>query len=182
MGITLGSVNRLPAEVSGEFTRCCICHKLTRAIHWHHTVPRALGGTDSLQIPLDGDCHTALHSKADAVVSMIRNPGKKHKLGQFWSSADDEQRAETWLRILVDSMLTPPVSEDNLPVLLPQKRVSKSVRFALDLLKRDLPGVTNLGQVLEYCIIFTLKSKGLYDETLTQNRNKATDRLRSKLW
>jgi hypothetical protein len=182
MGITVGGVNRLPAEVSGEFTRCCICLQLTRAIHWHHTIPRSLGGEDGLQIPLDGDCHTALHSKADAVVSMIRNPGKKHKLGQYWSKSDDEQRAETWLRILVDSMLTPPVSGDNLPVLLPQRRVSKSIRFALDLLKRDLPGVTNLGQVLEYCIIFTLKSKGLYNETLEQDRNQATGRLRGKLW
>ena len=171
--------NRLPAEMRGEFTRCCICGEYVRAIHWHHTIPRSLGGTDSLQVPLDGDCHTNLHAKAEAVVAALR----KHKpksMGRFWSDPDIEQRAETWLRILVDAMLFPPVDERDLHVLLPAISVDKQLRFELDVLKRDLPGITNLRQVLEYCIIYTLRAKGIRNEP--EVKREGTGKRRNVLW
>lgn len=171
--------NRFQAETVGDFTRCIICNQLTRAIHWHHTVPRALGGVDSLQIPIDGNCHTALHAKADATVALLAG-NRKDAVGNFWSDGSD-LRAEPWLRILVDAMLNPPVSPEDKQVLLPSISVGRELRFALDLLKRDLPGVTNLGQVLLYCVNFTLNRKG-YNHEKDGSFSHSGSHKRNDLW
>ena len=109
--------NRLPPEKDGMFTRCCICFEWTRNIHWHHTTPRALGGEHSLQIPIDGDCHTTLHAKSEAVVSFLKG-NRQEQPGRFWADKNSEQRAQPYLEILVNSMLNPPVSTED-------KRISR---------------------------------------------------------
>lgn len=174
--------NRLPAEKRGDLVRCIICGQFSRAIHYHHTVPRSLGGEASLQIPIDGNCHTTLHAKAEATVSRL-NGKRREPVGQFWDDPQAEQNAETWLRILVDAMLNPPVAAGQKEILLPMIKVPADTRFALDLLKRDLPGITNMTQVLLYCIEFTLKAKGLRNEKDDEHgRHKGTGKDRNRLW
>lgn len=175
----------MAADVQGQMTRCCICGGLTRNIHWHHTVPQALGGVDSLQIPLDGDCHTTLHAKANAVISRLAGR-RKEPVGNFWADPRAEQMAETWLKILVDAMMNPPVVAGQKEILLPMIKVDVNTRFAMELLKRDTPGMTNMSQVLRYCIEYTLRNKGIKDESKdesTERRsNQKTGKKRAKLW
>ena len=173
MGFPLGEVNRLHPDMKGEMTRCCICGDFTRSIHWHHTVPLALGGADSLQIPLDGDCHTQLHSKASAMVAMLS--GNKKAIGRFWDDPNAERRADTWLNILVGAMLNPP-STDNKMFSLGGLKVDAGLRYGLELLKRDL-GVGSITVAVIYCIKFTLKAKGLKHE-----QNKSTGKRNTGLW
>jgi hypothetical protein len=153
--------------------------------HWHHTVPRSLGGEDSLQIPLDADCHNTLHHKASAIVAQFRG-GKKTKIGQFWPSVDSERRAEQWLQILVSSMLFPPdTASGDKQTLLPMIKVGPQVRQGLDLLKKDLPGITNIEQTLFYCVMFTLQSKGYYNnvnETKSPDNKRRNPSKRDNLW
>lgn len=179
----MANENRLPAETSGELTRCIICGKFSRSIHYHHTVPRSLGGEDSLQIPIDGDCHTTLHAKAEAVVSKLAGNRKK-AIGQFWHDPEVEQRAEMWLSILVDAMINPPVQPGQKEVLLPMIKVDLETRMALELLKRDTPGITNMSQVLRYCIETTLKVKGLKngDSKNAHTGYQSTRKKRTELW
>lgn len=174
--------NRYYAEKRGELTRCIICGQFTRSIHWHHTVPRSLGGEDSLQIPIDGNCHTTLHAKSEAVVSRMRGNRQK-PVGQFWESVEAEQRAEPWLKILVEAMLNPPVEPGQREILLPMIKVPADLRLDLELLKRDLPGITNMSQALLYCIEFTLKAKGLRDEKANDTRrDQSPSKKRNSLW
>lgn len=154
---------RLPAEKKGDLTRCIICSRFSRAIHWHHTIPRSLGGENSLQIPLDGNCHTTLHSKSEAVCARLRGT-RTEPVGAFWDDHTSESRAEPWLKILVEAMLDPPVSESDKRILLPSISVDLEVRHALEILKRDTPGITSIASTLRYCIGFTLKAKGLQHE------------------
>lgn len=170
--------NRLPPETRGDFTRCCICFEFTRAINWHHTVPQAVGGEDSLQIPLDADCHSTLHSKADAIVAYLVG-NRKDPVGRYWDNEESEERAETWLRILVEALLEPPISSDDKKVRLGAPKVDMETRSELALLKQDLPGVTNLMQVLQYCIHFTLHNKGYKDG---KTNNNASTGKRSNDW
>lgn len=172
------------------FERCCICTTFTSAIHWHHTIPRALGGEDSIQIPLCGDCHTTLHSKADAHFAFIKN-GKKRPMVKYWSKFEDEERAEPWFKVLLASMLDPPVQTEDKLVLLPSIKVDMNLKAAIDVLKLDLKGqgITNLSQVIEFCIKNTLKQKGIpHDKKDPSNRHykqnensKNSDRF-SKVW
>lgn len=167
--------NLLPARVEGQFTFCCICLKPTATPHWHHTIPRSLGGEDSLQIPLDADCHNTLHHKASSIVANIKG-GKKKKLGQFWPSTESERRAEQWLQILVQAMLFPPISANSeKQTLLPMIKVGPRVRQGLDLLKKDLPGITNIEQTLLYCVMYTLQSKG-YNNNVNEKKSPDTER------
>lgn len=160
-------VNKLPPETDGDFTKCCICHQWTRNIHWHHTTPQALGGKDSLQIPIDGDCHTTLHAKADAAASFLRG-NRNEPPGRYWDSWESEQRAQPYLEILVSSLLNPPISDGEKRIKLANPEVDLPTRELLDRLKKDLPGVTNMSQVIDYCIHYTLRTKGYSNEELNQ--------------
>lgn len=169
----MGIVNKYPAEVSGDMTRCCICTKFTRSIHWHHTIPQACGGAESLQIPLCGDCHTQLHSKASAIVARIHGH-RKTKLGAYWANPMHEGYAEPWLQILVNAILVPPAGEGKM-VLLPSQRVKLDLRYGLELLKRDL-GNISVANAIMYCIKFTLNSKGIkYEQHDKSNNQRKTD-------
>lgn len=176
--------NRLPAESNGALTRCIICGQFSRAIHWHHTVPRSLGGELSLQIPIDGNCHTTLHAKAEAVVSRL-NGKRREPVGEFWADPEAEHRAQTWLQILVDAMLNPQVAPGQKEILLPMIKIPVDLRFELELLKRDTPGITNMSQVLRYCIEFTLKQKGLKQHEQKDDEprpNSRSGKKRTDLW
>jgi len=180
----MANENRLPAEKKGDLVRCIICGKFSRSIHYHHTVPRSLGGEHSLQIPIDGDCHTTLHAKAEAVVSRLAGH-RKQPIGTFWDDPEAEQRAEMWLSILVNAMLNPPVQPGQKEVLLPMIKVDMETRMALELLKRDTPGITNMSQVLRLCIELTLKSKGLKNgesKSSTHTRHQGSRKKRTDLW
>ncbi|UAW53445.1 hypothetical protein pEaSNUABM30_00327 [Erwinia phage pEa_SNUABM_30] len=175
--------NRLPAATKGDLSQCIICLKFSRSIHYHHTVPRSLGGELSLQIPIDGDCHTTLHAKAEAVVAKLAG-NRKQPIGTFWDDPDAERRAQTWLDILVDAMINPPVQPGQKEVLLPMIKVDMETRHALELLKRDTPGITNMSQVLRLCIETTLKSKGLKngESKSTHSGHQSTRKKRTDLW
>lgn len=167
--------NRLPAEQEGDFTRCCICFEYTKSPHWHHTVPRSLGGEYELQIPLDGDCHTTLHAKADAIVSYLKG-NRKEPVGNYWMDKDAEKRAHPYLQILVRAMMDPPVDTEDKKILLGQQKVDLETRAQLEMLKRDLQGVTNLGQVVQYCIHFTLDNKGYKNEKQETNPDEPSSK------
>jgi hypothetical protein len=171
--MALGTVNRFPAEVVGDMTKCCICANFTRSIHWHHTIPQATGGTESLQIPLCGDCHTQLHSKASAIVAKIHG-NRKTKIGAYWANPMHEGFAEPWLQILVNAILVPPAGEDKM-VLLPSQRVKLDLRYGLEILKRDL-GNISVANAIMFCIKFTLHSKGIkYEQHDKSNNQKQTN-------
>lgn len=156
-----------------KFQRCLICQKLSSAIHMHHTIPQALGGESSLQIPLDGDCHTTLHAKASACVSFNKGNRKKRP-GSFWANPEHELNAEPWVNILVRAMMNPPRGSDEKLTLLPSIKVDAERRVALDCLKQDLQGISNMSQVLKFCIDFTLMSKGLL-QNVEQTKNKTNN-------
>lgn len=173
-----------------KFDTCCICTTQTTAIHWHHTIPRALGGEDSIQIPLCGDCHTTLHKKADAHLAYMKNQ-KRLPLDRYWSKLEDEQRAEPWFKILLASMLNPPVEQEDKLTLLPSIKVGSQLRVAIDVLKQDLKGegITSLSKLLLYCIKYTLKQKGIpYDNKNPGHRhNKQNEKQKNsnrlfKMW
>lgn len=178
--------NRLPAETRGNLTRCIICTKMTGAINWHHTVPRSLGGTESLQIPVCGDCHTSLHSNALGVVAQINKPRKSnapHKT--YWANPADQQRAKHWLQILVQALLLPPISVGDKKTLLPMIAVDSSTRQQLSLMQKDLQGVTNLEQLLLFCINYTLKNRGYKNDKepqLEEDRHGKNRNRRTHLW
>ncbi|MGL5013458.1 MAG: HNH endonuclease signature motif containing protein [Bacteroidales bacterium] len=181
--------NRLPAETSGNLTRCIICTKMTGAINWHHTIPRSLGGTESLQIPVCGDCHTSLHSNALGVVAQISKPSKSNKSNAtnktYWSNPADQQRAKHWLQILVQALLLPPISVGDKKTLLPMIAVDSSTRQQLSLMQKDLQGVTNLEQLLLFCINYTLKNRGYKngkEPQLNKGRSSKSINGRSHLW
>lgn len=166
---------KLQADTRGEMTRCVICRQFFASIHWHHTVPRSLGGDDELQIPLCGSCHTALHAKAEAICARIRGKGKKLK--QFWANVQDEDRADKWLRVLVSSILYPPVAADEKMVLLPSIKVDSQRRYAIEVIKRD-HGLTSLAQALLLCIDYTAAKQGITNNgSKNPNGNK-----KRKLW
>jgi hypothetical protein len=161
--------NKLPVVKRADGCElCCICMNWFANIHWHHTIPRSLGGSDSLQIPIDGACHTTLHAHADAIVARIGAKNPK-PLRKFWADPETELRAKTWLEILVKALLSPPVSSNAKMTLLPMVHADPATRQGLELLKKDLPGITNMEQTILYCINHTLRSKGL------KNDNKKTD-------
>lgn len=168
--------NRLPVVKRADgFEQCCICLNWFANVHWHHTIPRSLGGVDSLQIPIDGACHTTLHAQAEAIVARIG--AKKAKvLKRGWADPKAELRAKTWLDILVSALRQPPVSSDLKMTLLPMVHADPVMRQGLEMLKKDLPGITNMEQAILYCINFTLRSKGLYnDKKKSSSRQGPTD-------
>lgn len=184
--------NKLPVVTRSDgFEQCCICTKWFKNIHWHHTIPRACGGEDSLQIPIDGSCHTTLHAKADAIVARI-GASKSDPLPTYWSDPAAERRAEVWLKILVDALLRPPVSSNAKMTLLPMVHADPATRQGLELLKKDLTGITNMEQTVLFCINYTLRSKGYkkngeerhHDQQRngTKDQNQSNSKRKTNLW
>lgn len=79
-------------------------------------------------------------------------------------------------------MLNPPVLPGQKEILLPMIKVDAETRFAMDLLKRDTPGMTNMSQVLRYCIEYTLRNKGLKNENSERRTNQKPGKKRTELW
>ena len=159
---------------------CTICHGQTGAIEWHHTVPQALGGVDSLQIPLCSDCHSTLHKKALAVYARITGSSKK-AVARFWNDPNVERNAEQFVEIIVNAMLNPPDSTAKTYKIVVE--VDAHTHNGLKILKQDTPGVTNLPTAIRYCIKQTLINKGLYHEQRNQN-SSSNPRAKNKnsLW
>ena len=150
---------------SGE---CTICAGYFTMLVWHHTVPQAHGGVDSLQIPLCASCHTILHAQADAIVAKIKS-GKPISR-KFWPNDDDARRAQPYVKIIVDSTLHQGElldKEYKLNVV-----VSAEVHNALKCLKQDIQGISNLHDTVLYCVHHTLKSRGLLNDTNTNHNQK----------
>lgn len=145
---------------------CTICHGQTNAIEWHHTVPQALGGVDSLQIPLCSDCHSTLHKKALAVHSRITGKSKK-AVNRFWNCPNVEKNADQFVEIIVTAMLNPPDSTTKTYKMVVE--VDANMHNGLKLLKQDTPAITNLQTAIRLCIKQTLQNKGLYYEQSPEN-------------
>ena len=160
---------------------CTICHCQTTAIEWHHTVPQALGGKDSLQIPLCSDCHTTLHKKALAVYSVVA--GKSKKIDKtFWTDPEAERNAEQFVIIIVNAMLNPPDRTAKTYKMVVE--VDTDLHEGLNLLKLDLKGmgVTNLSQAILHCIKQTLQNKGLYHVTSKDSSSHSRTKSKNSLW
>jgi hypothetical protein len=135
---------------------CLICTRHFSALHWHHTVPQALGGKDSLQIPLCGSCHTQLHAHAEGIVAQQRNGRKISRT--YWTDHTQEENAKPYLEILVVSIMNAPSSLAG-KFFMVQSRIPAVVHRALHLYKMD-SGLRNLDQALLLCLSETLKKKG----------------------
>lgn len=162
--------------------KCTICEQDFSLLHWHHTVPQALGGVNSLQIPLCSDCHNVLHAHASAIVARM-NSGKKITR-QYWRTPRMAENAQQWVAILVDAILNPTISAEDKGYKL-QLEVPGKLHRALQVLKQDLPGVTSLPDTIMYCIAETLKHKGLTDGNATNNRSQSRrqpKRSKDDLW
>lgn len=140
---------------------CTICTRFFSTLHWHHTIPQALGGVHSLQIPLCGNCHTTLHANADAIVAKMR--GGKNIKKNYWPNPGDAERAQEWLGILVNAMLDPSTVNVKDKQFLISTKIDYETHQALVQLKKMLK-VTNLQDVYLFCIANTLKQRGLYNE------------------
>lgn len=165
---------------------CTICTHFTTGLNWHHTIPQSLGGEHSKQIPLCGTCHEILHKKADAFKACIIK-GKPQPEEPFWLLPQDEERAEYWFRVLLAALLNPPQDLVDKMTLLPSLKVDTITRSSLNVLKDD-KGLTNMTQVLEYCIKTTLENLGLehgLNKNVTNNKvvhKKTTNSRPPKLW
>lgn len=135
---------------------CTICTRHFSALHWHHTVPQALGGKDSLQIPLCGSCHTQLHAHAEGIVARQRTGRKVSR--NYWANHVEEANARPYIEILVTSILNAPSSLAG-KMMMVQSRIPGDVHRALHLYKMD-SGLRNLDQALLLCLCETLKKKG----------------------
>ena len=168
---------------------CSICTNYFSLLHWHHTVPQALGGEDSLQIPLCSDCHNVLHANGDALVAKVRSGKPITK--NYWHRPGDRQRALPYLDVLVRSMLDPPINPEDKEYKT-QLGVPANLHTGLKLLKAELQGINSLPNTILYCIAFTLKARGLYhdgnknkDKTGSasiKKNNSGTKKPRAQLW
>ena len=127
---------------------CCICERKSAAIHWHHTVPVACGGRDSLQIPLCGGCHTSLHAAASHVVAQLRrSPQQRVVSKQFWYSVEEKQRAKPYLDTLVTALINhAPQPLHTVVVKIPTTLHQKLVQLQNDL------GHRNITQTVAWCV------------------------------
>lgn len=160
---------------------CLICTRHFSALHWHHTVPQALGGKDSLQIPLCGSCHTQLHANADGVVARIRTGRKMTR--KYWVNVQEESNAEPYIEILVKAILNAPPSLAGKEWMV-QTRMPDKLHKALHLFKID-SGLPNLEQALLLCLAETLKKKGYLngnDESHTQTGQGNSKKPAAPLW
>lgn len=149
---------------------CTICTKFFTLLHWHHTVPQALGGEDSLQIPLCSDCHNVLHAHASAYVAKITNGTSITRT--YWTDENDARRSGPYLEILITSILYPPLDPEDKEYKM-QVPVPKDFHSALKILKKELNGVTTLPKAILYCIAFTLKHRGIiHDNNINRPEHK----------
>lgn len=151
-----------------DSTRCTICHGRT-AIDMHHTVPRSRGGEDSLQIPLCSVCHKSLHFHALALCARIRSGKPITKV--YWKSAEEQERAEPYLEILVKALLSP------IPEGVERKHLISCVVDTdafeyLKLLQLDI-GANSQEATILYCLNLALEHRGL---------KHVKDRDKANLW
>jgi hypothetical protein len=148
---------------------------------WHHTVPQAYGGVDSLQIPLCASCHTILHANADAIVAKIQTG--KSITRRFWTNDSAADRAKKYVSLIVNATLYRHEVEDKeykLNVI-----ISAELHNALVRLKQDLTGVSTLNDAVLYCVVNTLAQRGLYcvgDDERSEKGPQLTGKSRSDLW
>ncbi len=159
---------------------CCICMEHFNLLHWHHTVPQALGGVDSLQVPLCSDCHNVLHAHAEGIVARQRNGKPIQRV--YWDTSEKENNSKPYLEILVTAILNPPI--------LPEDKMTKisievpyTLHRALHLLKMD----NNLGSLVKavlYCIAYTLKNKGIVDGNFRnkEKQQQTSKKSKASLW
>lgn len=150
---------------------CKICLQHEAIMHSHHTVPQSRGGKDSLQIILCPTCHNSLHANGVFMVAQIRR-NKIRKAKRFWKNSEDESRAQAYLEILVRALITP------LPAGFERDHlVTTTVKTSnfedLKMLQLDL-GQSSMEKTLNYCIAFTLQSKGI--------TNVGQSKKESELW
>lgn len=138
---------------------CTICEKHFTLLHWHHTVPQALGGKDSMQIPLCSQCHNVLHANAEAVVAARR--GGKANTRIFWKTSREESNAQPWLEILVEAIENASNVVGKNYVM--QFRATAQLHRALQLFKMD-SGVTSLDQAVILAISEILRAKGYLND------------------
>lgn len=162
---------------------CTICVKHFTLLHWHHTTPQALGGKDSLQIPLCSQCHNLLHAHAEAVVAQVRT-GRQSKR-QYWANDTQEQNAKPYLDILVSAILSAADNGVAGKKWMISSRIPDEVHKALHLFKID-SGLRNLDQALLLCLAETLKKKGYLDgqddNSQSQTGKSRTKKPSTSLW
>lgn len=161
---------------------CTICAKHSNAVEWHHTTPRAFGGSNSLEIPLCSDCHGLVHKKALAVYAFVTK-GTKLKKQMFWSDIQSENRAQPYVETIVQAMLNHDRQEKTVKVMT---ALDAMLHTELMKLKTDLQ-LGSLDNAVRYCIQFTLEQKGFVNEKQknksggnTNTSNDAGNRKRSE--
>ena len=149
---------------------CTICTKWFPLLHWHHTVPQALGGKDSLQIPLCAQCHNLLHAHALAIVARHTTGRKTTK--NFWANAVMENNAGEYVKIIVDAALSDNVAGKQYVM---QFKASPALHTALQLYKMD-SNVSSLEKAMVLAISETLRRRGYLDnEHSKRNQRKGED-------
>ena len=146
---------------------CTICEQHFTLLHWHHTVPQALGGKDSMQIPLCSQCHNLLHANSEAVVAARR--GGKANTRNFWKTSREESNAQPWLEILVDAIENAASVVGKNYVM--QFRATAQLHRALQLFKMD-SGVTSLDRAVILAISETLRAKGYLNDNSTEEHQR----------
>lgn len=150
---------------------CTICENHFTLLHWHHTVPQALGGKDSMQIPLCSQCHNLLHANSEAVVAARR--GGKANTRKFWRTVREEVNAQPWLEILVDAIENAATVTGKHYVM--QFEAPAHLHRALQLFKMD-SGVTSLDRAVILAISEILRAKGY----LNDEHNNSTEKHQRK--
>lgn len=138
---------------------CVICMRNEPIMHSHHTIPCCRGGNDSLQVILCPNDHNTIHAQALHVVSQIRNPTKEKRKKKFWRTVEHEKRALPLVQLIVIAFL-----EENtqgvhtLKVSLPTPEFREFKLLAKDLNRSQ-------EQTVLFCIQFTLKNRGIKNES-----------------
>lgn len=147
---------------------CTICEKWFPLLHWHHTVPQACGGKDSLQIPLCASCHNILHAQGLDEVGKLKNPGRKSSR-IFWANPTMENNAGPYLKILVEAIRNDELVRGKLYTMM--FKAPPALHTALQLYKLD----SNAGS-LEKSILLALsefmRHRGYLDNEQHSARNQ----------
>jgi hypothetical protein len=159
---------------------CVICTVYCNALNWHHTVPVALGGESSLQIPLCPTCHDTLHAHAEAIVAKIRTGRKIKRI--FWKTSLEENNSKVYIEILVGSILSPPIAPEDKEIKVMAK-LDVNLHRGLQLIKID-NALGNLETALKYCIAYTLKNKGVENgnDKRASKESQDTKITKASLW
>lgn len=161
---------------------CTICRQYFTLLHWHHTVPQALGGRDSLQIPLCAQCHNQIHAHAEAIVARQRTG--KSIIRQYWRTPQELENAQPFLEILVTAISNAPTSGDGKMWMI-SSRIPDALHKALHLYKVD-SGLPNLDQALLLCLTETLANKGYIDngndKAHVNSHKNRTKNAKTPLW